>query len=79
MKISVNIKSYQHFGKKEQFFKNMEFSIDSNGLYFLIGSSGIGKTTLLNILLGLNDGYFDGCVKYKIEDGDNTPISIRKR
>ena len=80
MEISAKINSYRHFKQKEEkdFFKDIELNISTNGLYFLIGSSGIGKTTLLNILLGLNDGYFDGNVNYKFNGTTNNPLGARK-
>lgn len=39
-------------------FENFSFSFASNGLYLLLGSSGTGKTTLLNIIMGLES--FEG-------------------
>ena len=78
MEINVNIQSYRHIGKKEKFFDNIGFNIDSNGIYFLIGSSGIGKTTLLNIMLGLNEGDFDGKIIFKKDNKEYSPVVKRK-
>jgi NitT/TauT family transport system ATP-binding protein len=78
MEVNIKIQSYQHFKGKENFFENIEHKIHSDGIYFLIGSSGIGKTTLLNIILGLNEGNLDGDVKFKVNENEYTPIQTRK-
>jgi len=79
MKIEITIQSYHHINGKEFFFNDLNFNIDSNGIYFLIGSSGIGKTTLLNIILGLNQGNFKGCIKFNKDNVEYSPIDLRKK
>lgn len=78
MNIKVNIDSYKHENTKELFFKNISFSIDQNGQYFIIGSSGIGKSTLLNIMLGLEHGDLNGSIIYSIGSNTYSPFSLRK-
>jgi ABC-type nitrate/sulfonate/bicarbonate transport system, ATPase component len=79
MEITVKIKSYNHIKKKENFFDSIDFNITSTGIYFLIGSSGIGKTTLLNIILGLSEGNFEGNVKFKKDNAEYSPINVRRQ
>lgn len=40
-----------------ELLKDLSFSFDSTGLYLLVGESGIGKTTLLRIISGLDNEY----------------------
>ena len=41
--------------------ENFSYSFDSNGFYVIIGESGIGKTTLLRMIAGLDKDY-DGTI-----------------
>lgn len=79
MELSVNINSYYHTKEKIIFFENIKLDIDSNGIYFLIGSSGIGKTTFLNIILGINEGAFNGSIKFKKDTVEYSSIDLRKK
>lgn len=44
-----------------------KLDINSNGLYFILGESGCGKTTLLSVLAGFNDKY-SGSVRINNKD-----------
>ena len=42
------------FGKKE-IFKNLNLNIHRNDLIALVGKNGVGKTTLMKIIMGTQD------------------------
>lgn len=79
MEIVASINSYRHCNESKDFFSDLDININSNGIYFLIGASGIGKTTLLNILLGLQEGKLKGNVEYKNDKIMYSPIALRKQ
>ena len=57
--MGVEIKNLvKSFGEK-QIFNGFSYSFGDTGLYIISGSSGIGKTTLLRMISGL-DGRFSG-------------------
>lgn len=74
MKIEIHnmYKKYQvDYFRSKQIFSDYSLKLDSEKINFIVGDSGIGKTTLLNIigLVEKMDGgvyYFDGSpIKYK--------------
>ena len=57
--MSLEIRNvFKSFGEKE-IFDNFSFSFEETGIYAITGKSGIGKTTLLRLICGL-DGDFRG-------------------
>lgn len=47
-------KSFTHFGKRTDILKGISFDIYENELLVILGASGTGKTTLMNIIGGLD-------------------------
>lgn len=55
LKLNDVTKIYQTASKeKVTALSNVSFSLDKNGLVFIVGQSGSGKTTLLNLIGGLD-------------------------
>jgi ABC-type bacteriocin/lantibiotic exporter with double-glycine peptidase domain len=52
-KIKFEDISYKFKGKRDFIIKNLNFEINKNEIFGILGESGIGKTTLSNIIMGL--------------------------
>ena len=79
--LQANLKFYYHrkHCHSHPFLENISFSLQPSAITCLLGLSGVGKTTLIRILLGLTGGKFDGNIEY-LCDGDLLgPIEARKR
>ena len=49
-KIQLQNISFKNFDKKSYLFKNLNLEFNSNNIYGIIGKSGTGKSTLLNLI-----------------------------
>ena len=61
MKVIIKSKIYHNQNSTVVALENVELSIQNSGLYVISGDSGVGKTTLLNIM-ACEDTDFDGQV-----------------
>ena len=66
----AHIDTFKFSKKDKPFFENISLNLKSNELNFLIGISGIGKTTLLKIILGILPSNTDSEVNF-ITDGNS--------
>lgn len=55
---------------KNQILDNVSFKVNKGSIFGLIGYNGAGKTSLLRLLLGLNQHY-DGCIRLFGDDDIN--------
>ena len=55
--IKIENLTFSYYGYVKPVFENVSFSFDTNWKTGLIGRNGIGKSTLIKILLGLNHEY----------------------
>lgn len=55
------------YGKGDMIFNNLSLSFEAGKVYALLGASGVGKTTLLSLLAGL-DCCIDGTILYNGSD-----------
>lgn len=53
MKLTINNLNYKYHNSDDYILKNLNLEVDENEIIALIGASGIGKTTLLRIIAGL--------------------------
>lgn len=75
----IKIKNGTKIFDGQTVFKNFEMELDGNGVFAITGESGIGKTTLLNIISGLDSltsGEFENSYK-KISYKFQTPNLIK--
>ena len=55
--INLNIKKFS-FNNKDYLFKNVNIEIEKNSQIGIIGESGSGKSTIVDILCGFQKKYF---------------------
>ena len=63
LNINIDNKYYFNDNKKKSVLKNIHYRVDSSDFVSILGLSGVGKTTLLRIVLGLEKNY-KGEIKY---------------
>lgn len=68
--MNLIIKDVKKNFDKKIIFDNFSFEFNDKGIYAIVGNSGIGKTTLLRMIAGLDNRY-----KGKIEGGGAKNVS----
>lgn len=68
--MGIIIKNLDFIYEQDQIFKNTDFHFEDNKIYALVGPSGIGKSTLLDVLTGFKTPQ-SGTVSYQnIQKGE---------
>ncbi len=75
--ISVKIQNLGLIRNKKWLFRNLDLSIPSGSLVAIVGPSGVGKSSFLSCLSGLEEST-EGKIEYKIDSNSvHTPETIR--
>ena len=53
--ISFKNVSFRYINESNHIFNNLNFNVESNKFVAIVGKSGIGKTTILNLIFRLYD------------------------
>jgi ABC-type proline/glycine betaine transport system ATPase subunit len=78
MTVKVDIKKYRHKKKGDALFLDVQFSVNENGFYLITGESGVGKSTLMKIMLGLFEGQLEGEIFFESKYGNCTSYELMK-
>ena len=65
--LEAKIVKYFHPGALLPIFKNVNICLEEGVINILLGMSGVGKTTMINIFACLYRGKLFGCLRYKFE------------
>ncbi|MCL2558985.1 MAG: ABC transporter ATP-binding protein [Turicibacter sp.] len=68
--LTLNMVSYRYDGTDKDIFKKLNVEFEAGKIYAIIGKSGVGKSTLLSLISGL-DLATGGAIYYKQNDLSN--------
>lgn len=74
--VNINNLSFR-YGKKEV-LSNISLNLEAGKMYGLLGENGVGKTTLLKIMAGLQRPYAGNCTVNGEKPGKRTPSFLSK-
>ncbi len=52
MKVAISIKNLSHYYGKKLIYENLNLDIEEGKVFGILGKNGVGKSTLINILMG---------------------------
>jgi ATP-binding cassette subfamily C protein len=70
--IKVTNISYSYPGSDRKIFDDLSFSVPERSVFGIVGKSGIGKTTLLNLITGFIEPT-SGTIQFSVEDSSRNP------
>lgn len=76
-RIKFNNVSFKYIDKKDEIMENLSFEIKKNSFIAVMGESGVGKTTILNLIFRLYDPY-QGSIEIDGIDIKNLNFDFRK-
>jgi ABC-type nitrate/sulfonate/bicarbonate transport system ATPase subunit len=75
----VDIKTFKFSKNEKNFFENIELTLNAKELNFLIGMSGSGKTTFLNIILGIYNDNIESEICFKTNGEELDFLDSKKK
>lgn len=76
--LQIDIDNYRRPKDKGPFFEDLHARFDGGEISILLGTSGRGKTTFLQVLLGTSRGSQTGCVTYRVQNADFSAKEMQK-
>lgn len=76
-KINFNNVSFKYIDQKDEIMEDVSFQIKENSFVAVMGESGVGKTTILNLIFRLYDPY-EGSIEIDGVDIKNLNFDFRK-
>jgi ABC-type multidrug transport system fused ATPase/permease subunit len=70
--IVVSNVSFGYPGSSHNIFNDLSFSVPERSVFAIVGESGIGKTTLLNLITGLIEPT-SGTIQFSLQDSPRNP------
>lgn len=76
-KIAIQIKNLTHLYGKKKIYDNFSLEIKEGSVFGILGKNGVGKSTLINILMGYVKPQRGKCLIYG-EDSHNLSTKLKK-
>ena len=73
--MSLELKNLTKSFDGKVLFDGLSYTFDNNGIYALVGRSGVGKTTLLRMIAGLDRDYSGSIV---LDDGARVSLAFQE-
>ena len=74
----IEIKNLDFGYKNQNVFKNISLNFEKGNIYGLLGENGVGKTTLLKLISGLQKPSAGDCIVDGIEPFNRLPETLQK-
>lgn len=74
----IEIKDLTHYYGKKKIYEKLNFNIKKGSIFGILGKNGVGKSTLINILMGYIKPKIGTCLIFG-ENSNNLSIDTKKR